>query len=120
MSTIPVFGNVNDVYGPETSDVEERYAKLAAAFTETHGEKPDLLARSPGRVNLIGEHIDYEGYSVLPMAIALDTIVAIKVDRSSDKLLVSNTDPKFTAKEFTVDPDQTVDISSHHWTNYVL
>ena len=120
MSTIPVFGNVNDVYGPETSDVEERYAKLAAAFTETHGEKPDLLARSPGRVNLIGEHIDYEGYSVLPMAIALDTIVAIKVDRSSDKLLVSNTDPKFTAKEFTVDPDQAVDISSHHWTNYVL
>ena len=65
MSTIPVFGNVKDVYGPETSDVEERYAKLAAAFTQTHGEKPDLLARSPGRVNLIGEHIDYEGYSCL-------------------------------------------------------
>ena len=78
MSTIPVFGNIKDVYGPETSDVEERYAKLAAAFTETHGEKPDLLARSPGRVNLIGEHIDYEGYSVPPMAIALDTIVPLK------------------------------------------
>ena len=40
------------------------HAKLVAAFTETHREKPDLLARFPGRVNLIGEHIDYEGYSV--------------------------------------------------------
>ena len=121
MSTIPVFGNLKDVYGSETtSDVEERYAKLVAAFTATHGEKPDLLARSPGRVNLIGEHIDYEGYSVLPMAIALDTIVAVKVDLGADKLLVSNTDSKYTAKEFTVDPDQAVDTSSHHWTNYVM
>jgi len=78
MSTIPVFGDVKGVYGEQVGDVEQRYAKLVAAFAEAHGgEKPDLFARSPGRVNLIGEHIDYEGYSVLPMALALDTIVAV-------------------------------------------
>ncbi len=121
MSTIPVFGDVKGVYGEQVGDVEQRYAKLVAAFAEAHGgEKPDLFARSPGRVNLIGEHIDYEGYSVLPMALALDTIVAVKVDPGSDKLLVANTDPRYTAKEFSTDPEQAVDTASLHWTNYVV
>ena len=53
MSTIPVFGDVKGVYGEQVGDVEQRYAKLVAAFAEAHGgEKPDLFARSPGRVNL--------------------------------------------------------------------
>ncbi|KAF6173709.1 hypothetical protein GIB67_021805 [Kingdonia uniflora] len=39
---------------------------------------PIMQARSPGRVNLIREHIDYKGCSVLPMAIRQDTIVVIR------------------------------------------
>jgi galactokinase len=39
------------------------------AFTERFGAGPDFLVRAPGRINLIGEHTDYTGGLVLPMAI---------------------------------------------------
>ncbi len=47
----------------------ERGEALRKRFTEIFGHEPATLVRAPGRVNLIGEHTDYnEGY-VLPVAI---------------------------------------------------
>jgi galactokinase len=39
--------------------------------------EPDLVARAPGRVNLIGDHTDYNDGFTLPMALPFDTVVAI-------------------------------------------
>jgi galactokinase len=47
-------------------------------FLETFGEEPDLVAAAPGRVNLIGEHIDYSDGFVLPFAIKDRTLVAAR------------------------------------------
>lgn len=57
-----------------------------AAFDETFGGPPDLIIRSPGRVNLIGEHTDYNDGFVLPMAIDRWTVLAIspRTDRVVD------------------------------------
>ena len=44
-------------------------ATVADAFAARYGEAPALVARAPGRVNLIGEHTDYNDGFVLPMAI---------------------------------------------------
>ncbi|MEE8169974.1 MAG: galactokinase family protein, partial [Phycisphaerae bacterium] len=51
--------------------------KLARAFrAEFDGAPPTVCVRAPGRVNLIGEHTDYNDGLVLPVAIALDLHVA--------------------------------------------
>jgi galactokinase len=47
-------------------------------FLETFGEEPDLVAAAPGRVNLIGEHIDYSEGFVLPFAIKDRTFAAVR------------------------------------------
>jgi galactokinase len=46
-------------------------------FRETFGAQPDVVASAPGRVNLIGEHTDYNGGFVLPMAIPQRTWIAL-------------------------------------------
>lgn len=48
---------------------ETRYKNLKDRFKTLYGEMPSFFCRAPGRVNVIGEHIDYCGYSVLPAAI---------------------------------------------------
>lgn len=49
---------------------------VRALFAERFGRDPEVVASAPGRVNLIGEHTDYNGGEVLPIAIARRTWVA--------------------------------------------
>ena len=53
-------------------------AALTALFGATFGGLPELIARAPGRVNLIGEHTDYNDGFVLPCAISRQTLVAAR------------------------------------------
>jgi N-acetylgalactosamine kinase len=102
-----------------TETARRRYETIKAAFVERFGSAPEAYARSPGRVNLIGEHIDYEGYGVLPMALAVDTVVAVR--RGCDQLVVCNVDAaKYPEKVFSVDPAQEVDVGKHNWGNYFV
>ena len=50
--------------------------RAADAFEWAYGTKPEITARAPGRINLIGEHVDYNDGFVLPAAIDLDVVVA--------------------------------------------
>lgn len=54
----------------------ERWTHLAAEFRARFGRPPAFIARAPGRVNLIGEHIDYALFGVLPAAVERDILIA--------------------------------------------
>src|SRR4051812_50194959 len=48
----------------------------ASEFTAKFGRSPRWVVAAPGRVNIIGEHTDYSGGLVLPMAIDRHTVIA--------------------------------------------
>jgi galactokinase len=62
--------------------------KVIQAFREEYGADPIYLTRSPGRVNIIGEHTDYNDGFVLPMAINYATWFALRPRQ--DNLVVIN------------------------------
>lgn len=59
--------------------------EIVKAFDETYGSQPDVIAQAPGRVNLIGEHIDYSDGFVLPFAI--DSVTKCAIKRRTDDLI---------------------------------
>ncbi|XP_052322622.1 N-acetylgalactosamine kinase isoform X1 [Oncorhynchus nerka] len=96
----------------------KRLQNLKEAFEKKYGEAPLFYARAPGRVNLIGEHIDYCGYAVLPMAIEQSILAAVTVN-DSKKIYLANTEPKY--KDFTVSSeDIEIDKDNPQWYYYFL
>lgn len=123
---VPVVKHLEDLYPRDALESQRaRFEHLKIRFSELYGRSPHFVARSPGRVNLIGEHIDYSLYEVLPMAIAADVLVAVSpVPRKGQdemKVHVANLNPqKFKSGEFSVPKDGNVEIdaSTLQWTNY--
>ena len=50
----------------------------ASTFETVFGQAPEITARAPGRVNLLGEHTDYQGGFVLPAAIPQQATVSLR------------------------------------------
>ena len=72
---------------------------VADAFAAHYGEAPAFVARAPGRVNLIGEHTDYNDGFVLPMAIDRAAWLAFR-PRADDRVVVSALDFDDSTTEF--------------------
>lgn len=74
-------------------------ARAAALFREVYGTEPDGVWAAPGRVNLIGEHVDYNGGLCLPIALPHRTFAAVRRSdpgsAEADRVrLVSGLDPQ--------------------------
>jgi len=96
----------------------KRYTQLITKFKNTYGGHPEFICRAPGRVNIIGEHIDYCGYSVLPMAISQDISIAIRKNNSG-MLKFANTSDCYKNGEVKT-TDYNIDRSNLQWYHYFL
>ncbi len=83
-------------------------------FEERFGERPSHIVHAPGRVNLIGEHTDYNDGFVLPMVIDRAVWIALR-PRTDGQVSIYSLDYKETA-EFNLDNFQ---YESSHWLEYV-
>ncbi|MGH9448611.1 MAG: galactokinase, partial [Terriglobia bacterium] len=90
-------------------------AQIAAKFREAFGNDPELIARAPGRVNLIGEHTDYNQGFVLPAAI--DRYVWYAGRRRTDRTVRALSADFQDWVEFSLDAIERDD--NHPWSNYL-
>ena len=88
---------------------------IEGVFKETFGVPPEVVVRAPGRVNLIGEHTDYNDGFVLPAAI--DRFIEFVGRRRSDRTVRVRSVDFQEATEFSLDDIQKD--SEHGWSNYL-
>src|SRR5271165_3329313 len=93
-----------------TASLTNRSSKLREQFIELYKSEP-LLVQAPGRVNLIGEHTDYNEGFVFPAAIEFQTRIAI-AKRPDRRLLVSSEN---YSERIELDLDRLPESRRGHW-----
>jgi galactokinase len=84
-------------------------------FKKVFGAAPEVVVRAPGRVNLIGEHTDYNDGFVLPAAI--DRYIAFAGRQRSDRKVRAHSIDFQDSVEFSLDDIQKD--AAHPWSNYL-
>lgn len=97
---------------PMSIDIEQAQAAFVARF----GGAAELGARAPGRVNIIGEHTDYNHGFVLPMAIDRETVLLAR--RRADRML--NAFAANLNRAAIADLDRCVRDAREPWIDYVV
>ncbi len=108
---------LQSIYGPTCAQHTERYANALARFDHLYGPGPVEIMRAPGRVNIIGEHTDYNHGFVLPAALDKD-IVLLARRRTDQHVRAANIEPQFATAEFELGPD-IPPAATGDWSNYL-
>jgi galactokinase len=98
------------------TSLQKLAAETSQQFVKTYGRPPRWIVAAPGRVNVIGEHTDYNDGFVLPMAIEHYAVMA--ADRSADGKTVLQIRDTSGAEPLSVDLSVPVQPGMPKWGNY--
>lgn len=90
--------------------------QLRRTHATRFGSEPEQIARAPGRINIIGEHIDYSGGIVLPLVIDRYAQVAISMSEQPGTIRVHSVELQETHQHQIAKPVE----PSNHWSSFVL
>lgn len=99
-------------------DLDEREISaetITPYFEQYFGHKPQVIAASPGRVNLIGEHTDYNEGFVLPMALNKINVVAVAPSPTGQHRWIG----AIGEQPIVIDPADVTKVGEPFWSNYV-
>ncbi|MFP6627606.1 MAG: galactokinase [Myxococcota bacterium] len=91
--------------------------RLRRSFEDRFERRPELAARAPGRLNLIGEHTDYNDGLVLPCAIDRETLVVAA--RRTDGVVRVFSENRAEECSFEVGRVDRPSNSANHWSDYL-
>src|SRR5215468_1861137 len=94
----------------------DRVEALARRFDAQFGRRPEIVVRAPGRVNIIGEHTDYNGLPVLPMAIDRHVLTAAAA-RDDRRVRLANLDARFAERAYQLQAGMRR-FAAGDWGNY--
>jgi galactokinase len=109
--------NLYAIYGDQVAAQERRYQAAEERFSTIYGDGEILAFRAPGRVNLIGEHTDYNHGLVMPVALDKDVLLLAR-PRPDSLVRVHNVEARFQPFVFTIGPDIPPDPPGS-WSNYL-
>ncbi|KAK8770049.1 hypothetical protein V5799_013491 [Amblyomma americanum] len=110
------FPHVFHLTAPLDEYHRQRLEVVRSKYHAAFGSDPQFYVRAPGRVNLIGEHIDYCGYAVLPMAVQQDILIAC--GRNNTRTLqLANVDSRYQSYSAPMDSLKIDDVQPcwHHY-----
>ena len=127
---------LQDIYGDDQNIQESRRMLLIQAvnaFIDAYcAEREEIVSRAPGRINLLGNHIDHRGGYVNYMAINRDTILVASANEDDTVRLANANAQRFSPSEFSISdllsPDErgkwldyinAADQASDNWENFI-
>jgi N-acetylgalactosamine kinase len=96
---------LSSIYGEDEALLRERrarYVEALRAFAKVFGGDAEVvIARAPGRINLMGRHVDHRGGHVNPMALNVETLMVAQ-PRDDDEVAAHNVEGVFPPRRFRI------------------
>jgi galactokinase len=111
-----LFVKLDEIYGDGAGDQRSRYTAALDTFRALYGPGAVQIFRAPGRVNLIGEHTDYNHGYVMPAALDKDVLLLAR-PRGDGESHLANMEADFPVRAFTI-AERIESAPNGDWSNY--